>query len=47
MHISNHHGGIMRFIQLSYLGASQSSPSRMLQAKATTEESIICELPEV
>lgn len=37
----------MRFIQLSCLGASKSSPSRMLQAKAAAEESILRELPEV
>ncbi|KAI3829793.1 hypothetical protein L1987_03921 [Smallanthus sonchifolius] len=44
--ISKEHGGIMRFIQLSCLGASKSSPSRMLQAKAAAEESILRELPE-
>ncbi|CAI9288408.1 unnamed protein product [Lactuca saligna] len=44
--ISKEHGGIMRFIQLSCLGASESSPSRMLQAKAAAEESILRELPE-
>lgn len=47
MQISKEHGGIMRFIQLSCLGASKSSPSRMLQAKAAAEESIFRELPEV
>lgn len=47
MQISKEHGGIMRFIQLSCLGASQSSPSRMLQAKAAAEESILREMPEV
>ncbi|KAL8259001.1 hypothetical protein R6Q59_026954 [Mikania micrantha] len=44
--ISKEHGGIMRFIQLSCLGASTSSPSSMLQAKAAAEESILRELPE-
>ncbi|KAI7734859.1 hypothetical protein M8C21_008797 [Ambrosia artemisiifolia] len=44
--ISKEHGGIMRFIQVSCLGASKSSPSRMLQAKAAAEESILRELPE-
>ncbi|PWA42682.1 NAD(P)-binding Rossmann-fold superfamily protein [Artemisia annua] len=44
--ISKEHGGIMRFIQLSCLGASKSSPSRLLQAKAAAEESILNELPE-
>uniref|UniRef100_UPI001CB96EA8 NADH dehydrogenase [ubiquinone] 1 alpha subcomplex subunit 9, mitochondrial n=1 Tax=Erigeron canadensis TaxID=72917 RepID=UPI001CB96EA8 len=44
--LSKEHGGIMRFIQLSCLGASKSSPSRMLQAKAAAEESILRELPE-
>ncbi|KAJ9543437.1 hypothetical protein OSB04_023144 [Centaurea solstitialis] len=44
--ISKEHGGIMRFIQLSCLGASQSSPSKMRQAKAAAEESILSELPE-
>ncbi|XP_024974314.1 NADH dehydrogenase [ubiquinone] 1 alpha subcomplex subunit 9, mitochondrial [Cynara cardunculus var. scolymus] len=44
--ISKEHGGIMRFIQVSCLGASQSSPSKMLQAKAAAEKSILSELPE-
>lgn len=47
MQLSKEHGGIMRFIQLSCLGASKSSSSRMLQAKAAAEESILRELPEV
>lgn len=37
----------MRFIQVSALGASSSSPSRMLRAKAAAEEAILRELPEV
>ena len=45
--IAKEHGGIMRFIQVSCLGASQSSPSRMLRAKAAAEEAIMRELPEV
>ncbi|GFY99531.1 NAD(P)-binding Rossmann-fold superfamily protein [Actinidia rufa] len=44
--IAKEHGGIMRFIQVSCLGASQSSPSRMLRAKAAAEEAIMRELPE-
>ncbi|KAL8490025.1 hypothetical protein ACS0TY_025792 [Phlomoides rotata] len=44
--ISKEHGGIMRYIQVSSLGASQSSPSRMLRAKAAAEEAILRELPE-
>lgn len=45
--ISKEHGGIMRFIQVSCLGASPSSPSRMLMAKAAAEEAVLRELPEV
>uniref|UniRef100_A0A0D9Y3F9 NAD(P)-binding domain-containing protein n=1 Tax=Oryza glumipatula TaxID=40148 RepID=A0A0D9Y3F9_9ORYZ len=44
--ISNEHGSIMRFIQVSCLGASASSPSRMLRAKAAREESVLKEFPE-
>uniref|UniRef100_A0A5B7AR11 NAD-dependent epimerase/dehydratase domain-containing protein n=1 Tax=Davidia involucrata TaxID=16924 RepID=A0A5B7AR11_DAVIN len=44
--IAKEHGGIMRFIQVSCLGASPSSPSRMLRAKAASEEAILRELPE-
>lgn len=44
--IAKEHGGIMRFIQVSCLGSSLSSPSRMLRAKAAAEESILREFPE-
>lgn len=44
--IAKEHGGIMRFIQISCLGASPSSSSRMLRAKAAAEETIMSELPE-
>ncbi|KAI4350308.1 hypothetical protein L6164_004776 [Bauhinia variegata] len=44
--IAKEHGGIMRFIQVSCLGASPSSPSRLLRAKAAAEEAILRELPE-
>ncbi|KAJ0051680.1 hypothetical protein Pint_01647 [Pistacia integerrima] len=44
--IAKEHGGIMRFIQISCLGASPSSPSRLLSAKAAAEESVLRELPE-
>ncbi|CAK9133430.1 unnamed protein product [Ilex paraguariensis] len=44
--ISKEHGGIMRFIQLSCLGASSSSPSKMLRSKAAAEEAVLRELPE-
>ncbi|PIM99754.1 NADH:ubiquinone oxidoreductase, NDUFA9/39kDa subunit [Handroanthus impetiginosus] len=44
--IAKEHGGIMRFFQISCLGASPSSPSRMLRAKAAAEEAILRELPE-
>ena len=37
----------MRFIQVSCLGASSSSPSRYLKAKAAAEEAVLRELPEV
>lgn len=37
----------MRFIQVSCLGASASSPSRMLRAKAAGEEAVFREMPEV
>ncbi|KAM0913322.1 hypothetical protein ACQ4PT_012239 [Festuca glaucescens] len=44
--ISKEHGGIVRFIQVSALGASASSPSRLLRAKAAGEESVLKEFPE-
>ncbi|CAN1131427.1 NADH dehydrogenase [ubiquinone] 1 alpha subcomplex subunit 9, mitochondrial [Linum perenne] len=44
--IAKEHGGIMRFIQVSCLGASSSSPSRYLKAKAAAEEAVLRELPE-
>ncbi|KAK6940598.1 NAD-dependent epimerase/dehydratase [Dillenia turbinata] len=44
--IAKEHGGIARFIQVSCLGASTSSPSRMLRAKATAEEAILREFPD-
>ncbi|KAL8106683.1 NADH dehydrogenase [ubiquinone] 1 alpha subcomplex subunit 9, mitochondrial [Apium graveolens] len=44
--ISKEHGGIMRFIQISCLGASSSSPSRILKAKAAAEEAIFREIPD-
>ncbi|KMT05725.1 hypothetical protein BVRB_7g166550 [Beta vulgaris subsp. vulgaris] len=44
--IAKEHGGIMRFIQVSCLGASPTSASRMLKAKAAAEEAILRELPE-
>ncbi|KAL2323389.1 hypothetical protein Fmac_027768 [Flemingia macrophylla] len=44
--ISKEHGGILRFIQVSCLGASSSSPSRMFRTKAAAEEAILRELPE-
>ncbi|KNA24805.1 hypothetical protein SOVF_012110 [Spinacia oleracea] len=43
--IAKEHGGIMRFIQVSSLGASPTSESRMLKAKAAAEEAILRELP--
>lgn len=45
--IAKEHGGIMRFIQVSCLGVSPTSPSRMLRAKAAAEEAVARELPEV
>ncbi|XP_078440345.1 NAD(P)-binding Rossmann-fold superfamily protein [Wolffia australiana] len=44
--IAKEHGGIMRFIQVSCLGASPTSPSRMLRTKAAAEEAILREFPE-
>ncbi|KAM3223688.1 hypothetical protein ACQJBY_057194 [Aegilops geniculata] len=44
--ISKEHGGIVRFIQVSALGASASSPSKLLRAKAAGEESVLKEFPE-
>ncbi|KAI4364106.1 hypothetical protein MLD38_020241 [Melastoma candidum] len=44
--IAKEHGGIMRFIQVSCLGASASSPSRFLKAKAAGEEAVLREVPE-
>jgi NADH dehydrogenase (ubiquinone) 1 alpha subcomplex subunit 9 len=37
----------MRFIQVSCLGASSASPSRMMRTKAAGEESVLKEFPEV
>ncbi|KAL6635353.1 hypothetical protein ACP70R_028024 [Stipagrostis hirtigluma subsp. patula] len=44
--IAKEHGGIMRFIQVSCLGASPSSESRLLRTKAAGEESVLKEFPE-
>ncbi|KAL0733442.1 hypothetical protein Bca4012_009652 [Brassica carinata] len=44
--VAKEHGGIMRFIQVSCLGASVSSPSRMQRAKAAAEEAVLNALPE-
>ncbi|EEF35812.1 NADH-ubiquinone oxidoreductase 39 kD subunit, putative [Ricinus communis] len=44
--IAKEHGGIMRYIQVSCLGSSSSSPSRMLRAKAAAEEAVLREIPE-
>jgi NADH dehydrogenase (ubiquinone) 1 alpha subcomplex subunit 9 len=44
--IAKEHGGIMRFIQVSCLGASSASPSRMMRTKAAGEESVLKEFPE-
>ncbi|PKA55678.1 NADH dehydrogenase [ubiquinone] 1 alpha subcomplex subunit 9, mitochondrial [Apostasia shenzhenica] len=44
--IAREHGGIIRFIQVSCLGASASSPSRMLRTKAAGEESVLQAFPE-
>lgn len=45
--VAKEHGGIMRFIQVSCLGASVTSPSRMQRAKAAAEEAVLSALPEV
>lgn len=37
----------MRFIQISCLGASPSSPSRVFSTKAAAEEAVLRELPGV
>ncbi|GMN50420.1 hypothetical protein TIFTF001_019583 [Ficus carica] len=44
--IAKEHGGIVRFVQVSCLGSSASSPSRLLKAKAAAEEAVLRELPE-
>ncbi|XP_010548735.1 PREDICTED: NADH dehydrogenase [ubiquinone] 1 alpha subcomplex subunit 9, mitochondrial [Tarenaya hassleriana] len=44
--LAKEHGGIMRFIQVSCLGASASSPSKMRRTKAAGEEAILKVLPE-
>ncbi|KAK8957055.1 hypothetical protein KSP39_PZI000679 [Platanthera zijinensis] len=44
--IAKEHGGIIRFIQISCLGASASSPSKMLRTKAASEESVLQIFPE-
>ncbi|KAL3604608.1 hypothetical protein D5086_005467 [Populus alba] len=45
--ISRELGGIIRFIQVSCLGASASSPSRVLRAKAAGEEAVLREMHEI
>lgn len=45
-YIAKEHGGIMRFIQVSGLGASLDAPSKMLRAKAAAEVAISKEIPE-
>lgn len=47
LQIAKEHGGIMRYIQVSCLGASSSSPSRLLRAKAAGEEALLREFSEV
>ncbi|KAK8964068.1 hypothetical protein KSP40_PGU009506 [Platanthera guangdongensis] len=44
--IAKEHGGIIRFVQISCLGASASSPSKMLRTKAASEESVLQNFPE-
>uniref|UniRef100_A0A803PGG4 ABC-type xenobiotic transporter n=1 Tax=Cannabis sativa TaxID=3483 RepID=A0A803PGG4_CANSA len=44
--IAKEHGGIVRFLQVSCLGSSASSPSRLLRAKAAAEEAVMREMPE-
>ncbi|XP_010540921.1 PREDICTED: NADH dehydrogenase [ubiquinone] 1 alpha subcomplex subunit 9, mitochondrial [Tarenaya hassleriana] len=44
--LAKEHGGIMRFIQVSCLGAAATSPSRMRRTKAAAEEAILKVLPE-
>ncbi|XP_030546642.2 NADH dehydrogenase [ubiquinone] 1 alpha subcomplex subunit 9, mitochondrial [Rhodamnia argentea] len=44
--IAKQHGGILRYIQVSCLGASSSSPSKLLQTKAAGEAAVLRELPE-
>ncbi|KAK0583538.1 hypothetical protein LWI29_037986 [Acer saccharum] len=44
--IAKEHGGIMRFIQISCLGASPSSPSNLRKTKAAGEEAVLREIPE-
>ncbi|KAI3428906.1 NAD(P)-bd_dom domain-containing protein [Psidium guajava] len=44
--IAKEHGGVMRYIQVSCLGASSSSPSKLLQTKAAGEAAVLRELPE-
>ncbi|GAB2220746.1 hypothetical protein Droror1_Dr00008417 [Drosera rotundifolia] len=44
--IAKEHGGIMRFVQVSCLGASSTSLSRLLRAKAAAEEAILRDVPE-
>ncbi|KAL3647688.1 hypothetical protein CASFOL_008656 [Castilleja foliolosa] len=44
--IAKEHGGIMRYIHVSCLGASPSSSSKMLRTKAAAEEAVLRELPE-
>lgn len=47
LQIAREHGGIMRFIHVSCLGASESSPSRLLSTKAGGEKALLEKFPEV
>eukprot|EP00252_Welwitschia_mirabilis_P009069 TRINITY_DN21364_c0_g1_i1.p1 TRINITY_DN21364_c0_g1~~TRINITY_DN21364_c0_g1_i1.p1 ORF type:complete len:399 (-),score=73.05 TRINITY_DN21364_c0_g1_i1:363-1559(-) len=44
--IAKEHGGIMRYIHVSCLGASPNSPSKMQQTKAAGEEAVLATIPE-
>lgn len=45
--LAKEHGGIIKYIQMSCLGASNDSPSSLLRSKAAGEEATLRNFPEV
>lgn len=45
--LAREHGGILKYVQMSCLGAAPHSPSRLLRSKAAAEEAVMQNFPEV